>query len=165
MHINKKILLIILGIAFHSTVMSMKEARITHRKQHTISVTNTCVRDESFNTSLHIARFAYNPEHNPEYMRLLGEWFSTKKSTTTNLEIWKQIVDDMTKPRMFCSNCPCQENQAAEAIRDFVKEVALNLNAGENCAERLVEHGEKVLHQFSLQRTQTGNSTLEESSK
>jgi hypothetical protein len=124
MSLIKRILFIALSMPFHGAIISMQTEDIYEQK-------------------VRIAQFIHEEDHNPQHIALVGRWLTEKRNNVSDYEEWEIIINFVTS--VGHCRCDCLSNKITYAIQEAVKQVARNLQPGQDCSQLLVDHAQAAI--------------------
>lgn len=135
MSLKNQILLIALSISFSGAIISM-EKDIKFEKQ--------LKEATPMDMSNCISEFARESAHDSEHMKLLGCWLTEQRNNISEANEWNILVKHVTNYVTFC-RCYCLANEMTRVVRDIVKEVAQDLQPGQDCSQLLVDRTQEAV--------------------
>jgi len=146
MNTSQKILLIALSISFHSAIMSMKKDEFNYADA-IICMQNAKAQKKIMHKLLkeqtsHIVKFAREPNHDPEHMKLLGVWLTEQRNNVSETNVWNTLIKNLTSD-ISDYRCLCLENDMTSAVVDVVTSIAQNLQPGQDCSQLLIDCAQK----------------------
>jgi len=154
-------------MSFHGAIMSMEDAIVNMEEksslprhiQKAIEIgRHTHIYEQAMGMADHISDFAKESDHDLQHMKTLGQWLTDERNNISGSEVdaWNIVIRNLINYVAFC-RCDCLKNEMAAAVRDVVKEIAQDLQPGQDCSELLASRAQEAIATARLEWTKSAN--------